>query len=121
MSLDIILLGEKLNSNCFHCGQVYKEDNCVYSANITHNLAKMALEAGLYEAMWRPDENNLKLAKDVLPYLKIGLDSLESNPKHFMKFNPSNGWGSYDNLLKTVKEYIKACEESPLAEVLVSR
>ena len=26
----------------------------VYGANITHNLGKMAAEAGIYEALWRP-------------------------------------------------------------------
>ena len=28
----------------------------VFSANITHNLGKMADEAGIYKALWRPDE-----------------------------------------------------------------
>jgi len=26
----------------------------LFSSNITHNLRKMALEAGIYEALWRP-------------------------------------------------------------------
>lgn len=27
-----------------------------WSANVTHNLGKMAAAAGIYEAMWRPEE-----------------------------------------------------------------
>lgn len=33
-----------------------EESNEVYSANITHNLGRMAAEAGIYEALWRPGE-----------------------------------------------------------------
>ena len=32
------------------------ESEEVYSANITHNLGGMADEAGIYEALWRPEE-----------------------------------------------------------------
>lgn len=33
-----------------------RKTDCVYSANITHNLGKMADEAGLYLPCWRPKE-----------------------------------------------------------------
>jgi hypothetical protein len=32
------------------------ETECVFDANITHNLNKMADAAGIYEACWRPEE-----------------------------------------------------------------
>lgn len=38
------------------------ETDCVYSGNITHNLASMASEAGVYLALWRPGE---MLAPDI--------------------------------------------------------
>jgi hypothetical protein len=40
--------------------------NEVYSANITHNLGKMADEAGVYEALWRPEEIGVKTAFDLI-------------------------------------------------------
>ncbi len=33
-----------------------EETNEVYSANITHNLGEMADKAGIYYALWRPEE-----------------------------------------------------------------
>src|SRR5690606_2662000 len=68
------------------------ETNKVYSANITHNLGKMAYEAGIYEALWRPhrlkenynipendhqaewkfEEENKTTAKEIIPLLEKG-------------------------------------------------
>ena len=33
-----------------------REPEGAYSANITHNLGKMAEEAGIYKHLWRPEE-----------------------------------------------------------------
>lgn len=33
-----------------------EESDTVYSRNITHNLTRMAHEAGIYQALWRPGE-----------------------------------------------------------------
>lgn len=93
----------------------------VYWANITHNLTKMANEAGLYKALWRPDEIGVTTAKELIPLLKEGLERLEADPEKFKAFNPSNGWGSYEDLVEFVRDYLKACKESPDATVRVSR
>ena len=97
------------------------ESRTAYHANITHNLNEMAGEAGLYKAMWRPDEHGYTTAKQILPILKHGLAVLELTPSRFEKFNPKNGWGSYEVLVEFVREYIAACEEFPEAEIRVSR
>ena len=34
--------------------------------NITHNLGHMAYVAGLYRAIWRPDQYGYKYAKDLI-------------------------------------------------------
>ena len=52
----------------------------VYDANITHNLTEMADKAGIYEALWRPEEINVKKAKDLIRPLEIGLAALLSAP-----------------------------------------
>lgn len=93
----------------------------VYSRNITHNLNEMAVEAGIYEPLWRPDQIGIKTAKDLIEPLRKGLALLRSDPERFKKFNPENGWGNYEGLVDFVQEYLKACEENPDAEVSVSR
>jgi len=93
----------------------------VYTDNITHNLNKMAAEAGIYEALWRPDEIGITHAHQLIPILLKGLEKLRANSEHYEKFNPPNGWGSYDGLVRFVRCYLAACREDPDAEIEVSR
>ena len=96
-------------------------DQEVYSANITHNLAPMAREAGIYQCLWRPDEIEIKKAGDLIEPLKDGLALLQSDPKRFKAFNPSNGWGDYEGLLRFVGGYLTACYWFPEADISVWR
>ena len=41
--------------------------------------------------------------------------------KKYEKFNPKNGWGSYEGLVNFVDNYLNACYEYPSAEVKISR
>jgi hypothetical protein len=122
----------------------------VFDANITHNLNKMAAEAGIYEALWRPAELDPERAariraaqdrkdyhgpegayaieseatihaRDLIQPLRAGLALLKAEPDRFKAFNPENGWGSYDDFVPWVERYLTACEEYPDAEVSVSR
>ena len=93
----------------------------IYWRNITHNMGKMADAAGIYEALWRPEEIGITKAEQLIVPLKKGLKKLLSNSKKFKKYNPQNGWGSYDALVEFVTDYLKACEENPDAEIRVSR
>lgn len=93
----------------------------VYEANITHNLTEMAKEAGLYEALWRPEELKVTWAHQLKPFLKKGLKRLKQEPERFKKFNPKNGWGSYDNLVSFVEKYLEACKENPDSYIEISR
>lgn len=105
MSLDVDLMGRA----------------SIYSANITHNLTNMADAAGLYEALWRPEEKGYKIASDLIPVLETGLKKLKRTPAKFRKLSPENGWGSYDGLVGFVAAYLEACRENPDAEIEVSR
>ena len=89
--------------------QEEQETNEVFSANITHNLNTMAGEAGIYEYLWRPDEIKITKAKELIEPLRKGLHNLKSQPEKYKKFNPKNGWGSYDGLVKFVENYLNAC------------
>lgn len=107
MSLDVYLKTE--------------DEGYVFDYNITHNLAKMASEANLYDYLWRPYENGFETAEQIIPYLKEGLLELVCNEEHYSSFNPKNGWGSYDGLAKFVAKYLNACSNYPHAKIEVSR
>jgi hypothetical protein len=97
------------------------DDGEVFSANITHNLNKMANEAGIYKHLWRPDELGVTKASELIQPLRNGLILLKSNPDFFKRFNPENGWGSYEGLIDFTERYLKACEEYPDSIVGASR
>lgn len=92
-----------------------------YSANITHNLGKMADAAGIYCALWRPDEIGCKFAKDIIQIVEGGLINLILNPSKYREYNPSNGWGSYDGFVVWVANYLEALKQTPESEIEVSR
>ena len=106
------------------------QPSSVYSANITHNLGAMAREveipymAGtvtLYTILWRPEELQFTKAREIADLLDTGWNILLADPEKFKKFNPENGWGSYEGLVDFVYEYRNACWDTPDAELRVSR
>lgn len=106
MSLDITLYA------------IPKEPQVVFDLNITHNLGQMAIECGLYEFMWEAED---KVAFELISGLEKGIQELESNPGKYKEFNPSNGWGTYENLLACAKGLLEACKENPNATISCSR
>lgn len=100
---------------------LYIGEECVYNANITHNLNKMADEAGIYLHLWRPEELNINKANQLIGPLTFGLEFLKSDPKHFEQFNASNGWGLYKHFVTWIESYLNACKENPDAEIQISR
>lgn len=97
------------------------ESGEVFWRNITHNLGQMAKESGLYDAMWRPEEQGWTHARDLIAPLRDGLAELQSDPARFKEFDPGNGWGSYDGLLNFAAAYLAACMKWPDAKVMASR
>ena len=93
----------------------------VFSANITHNLNKMAEEAGIYKHLWRPEEISIYLAGELIEPLEEGLQLMKQDPERFKKFNAKNGWGLYKHFIPWIEEYIKACKEYPDAIIEISR
>lgn len=98
-----------------------EESESPFSANITHNLGKMADAAGIYQIIWRPDENEITYADQLVTPLTEGLERLKQNPEEFKKYNPDNGWGNYDGFVKFVEEYLAACIKYPSATINVFR
>lgn len=96
-------------------------DDCAYTANITHNLGRMAEAAGIYQHLWRPEELGLHLANDLIKPLERGLAALKTEPERFRQFDAPNGWGKYEQFVLFVENYLAACRESPDATIRVSR
>jgi hypothetical protein len=112
----------------------------VFGANITHNLGDMAKEAGIYEALWRPYmlkesyvpiedyheelkyEDSVEVrAYEIIPIIEKGLEDMIARPKHYEKFNGSNGWGMYHNFVPWIEKYLKALKEFPESQVVCDR
>ena len=149
MSLDVYLYGPERNveCDCPTCGHGHTTSvrDCLFSRNITHNLGRMASEAGVYYALWHPadildpgsndrirelrrqkryDEEAVARsslpvvhASDLVGPLRQGLSLLTSDPARFQLLNPGNGWGDYGGLLEFVREYLAACERFPESTV----
>lgn len=92
----------------------------VFRANITSNLANMARHCLLYHPLWHPEQVGVYKAADLVPFLKDGLDVLLDDPEGFKQFNPANGWGTYEDLVNLVKDYLAACQLYPDATIEVS-
>ena len=100
----------------------------VYSSNITHNLVRMAnavkldeVDLTLYDILWRPDEHGFTHANEIAALLDIGWNILLSDPEKYKRYNPENGWGSYEGLCDFVYRYRNACWDNPDAKLSVSR
>lgn len=98
----------------------YETDE-VFHENCTYNLNKMAMQIDLYKCLWRPDELNITIAKDLIDLLREGLHKLKLEPDKYKEFNPPNGWGDYDGLVNFVENYLNACYKYPDAEVHILR
>lgn len=113
----------------------------LYSANITHNLNKMADEAGLYEALWRPyklkknydiieddynneyefENSNPVKANEIISIIEKGLKDMKAKPSYYKKFDSLNGWGLYVHFIPFIEEYLEALKKYPDAFVECSR
>ena len=97
------------------------KDKQVYHRNITHNLNEMADAAGIYMHLWRTVEINITKTNELIEPLSKGICLLVCNKAHFEKFNPSNGWGTWESLVDFATEYLAACKAYPDAMVSTCR
>lgn len=67
------------------------EETELFSANITHNLGAMAEEADIYQFLWRPEENNIKYARQLLSPIAMVIFSMEDDPERYKKHDANNG------------------------------
>lgn len=125
MSLDITLVSpiEARQCVCACCGNEHTSHRAeeAFRCNITHNLGRMAQEAGIYEIVWRPEEIGVATASQIIEPLRAGIKLMEDEPERFRALNASNGWGTYDQFLPWLRDYLAACIENPDATIEASR
>ena len=93
----------------------------LYSRNITHNVGRMAQEAGIYKCLWRPEELGITHAKQMIDLLEKGVALLATEKSRFEQFNSPNGWGMWEHFVPFCMDYLQACRNHPESQVEVSR
>jgi len=94
----------------------------IYHDGITHNMNKMAKACGMYERLWRADENGVVKAKQLIATLVNGIAYMEEHKEELKaKYTPENNWGSYEGLLRFCRNLLRACVDNPETDVEVSR
>lgn len=93
-----------------------------WHGNITHNFREMAknckvhnwpLDVNLYDQLWRDESPDKEDIGDYKVYLILCLNELESNPDKYKQYNPSNGWGTYEQLVEFIRSFIHALIDMP--------
>lgn len=94
----------------------------VFEKHITHNLAQMADQIGVYKHLWRPDEIGIEKAGQLIQPLRDAIQIVRSDVEgRLRKFEPENKWGTRDYLLEFMNTLLDHCEEYPDAAYSVSR
>ena len=86
----------------------------LFSRNITHNVSRMWVKAGMYAAIY---ENHGKRAGDMLPELEKGVAAMEADRDGYVLLEPINRRGTYEGALAFAIAFRNACREHPKAEV----
>ena len=99
---------------------------------ITHNLNNVVSESGLllglpyYEVIWRPDELfGLKNGEVPVGFVLKVLPDLIKNLLKFedrlTDYLPSNGWGTFEDLIRFLCDYLKECYTNQEAYIFCCR
>lgn len=93
----------------------------IFSANVTHNLNRMADKAGIYQVLWRAPENKIFIASQLIQPLQAAVKSMKENPDFFRQFDAENGWGAFEQFLPWIEKLLTACINNPNAKIKTSR
>lgn len=126
MSLDIsIKYKDTISVTCPNCDKEHvvesKEEHESHWQNITHNLGRMAREAGIYDCLWRAPENGFIKASQLIEPLEKAISEMKEKPDHFKQFDSDNGWGTYKDFLPWLKTLLQACKDNPNGTIEISR
>ena len=83
-----------------------------FEFNSTYNLTPMFDAAG-----FRMRDFNGKTGAEVAPILAAAVAVMESDPAKFRAFDSPNGWGTYDQIMPYLREFLAAVDAHPTAMV----
>jgi hypothetical protein len=120
------------------------EDNELFHFNMTHNLVEMAQHVPIagtdingWQLLWHSDEcecfekstwslkdsdgddysvEGVKLTSQYVDMVIKCLGYIANHRNELEVFNPDNGWGSYDGLLKNTRELVHCLINIPVEE-----
>jgi hypothetical protein len=122
MSLDI-WLARPTHVTCPNCDHKVEcsGGSVDFEANITHNLNAMASAAGIYRAIWRPEECGVKTGRDLAAAIKEPIEEMKKNPDKYRAYDAKNGWGTYEHFIPWLDTLLAACNDYPDHIIGVSR
>lgn len=88
-----------------------KREIILFQTNITYNLADMYYKC-IDKKLGLEKLNGLS-SKEALPIVKRAIEDMIKNKEEYEKLNLSNGWGSYDGLLRDLRNLKESCEQIP--------
>lgn len=96
-----------------------------WTGNITHNLGKMASNVmpdgkpyTLYSLLWGGKYKN---CRDLIGKLHVCILYMMMNKEELKKYNPENGWGTYEQLLEFTKEFQMACIDNQDCKIEIDK
>jgi hypothetical protein len=93
----------------------------VYARNITFNVSRMAVKSGSYNCLFEPEKHGITLAVQLILPLEKAIRELERRPNYYRRYENKNDWGTFEQFLDFVKEYLKACKEHPDSEITINK
>lgn len=93
----------------------------LFDGQITGNLWNMAEEAGIAHHIWRPWTVGLSKAHHLINPLRDAIARIEADPARFDRFAAAEPYSKRANLLRFLKQYLRACMKHPEADIQVGR
>ena len=116
---------EEANANGFYVNDNQYVSEYAWTGNITHNLGKMASNVTpdgkpytLYSLLWG---GKYKSCRDLISKLHACILYMLMNKEELKKYNPPNGWGTYEQLLEFTKEFQMACIDNKDCKIEIDK
>ena len=117
MSLNITLTNAV---TCPHCYKNVGFGEEVLNLSITHNLSTIAKEVGIYQFLWLSSEFGIETAEQLRKPLVYAVQLL-SHTKDYRRFEPANGYGTVEDLVRFLNDLYSVCIKHPQATVRTDR
>ena len=117
--VDICISGHLLNvtHNCGHCASKV----CLRIPERVADNIYIFKRLTLYDVLWHGNEHNIIQAKDIILYVKEGLNILINNTEYYSQFDPENHWGDVWSLINFCILLLNACKNNPYTYLEFSR